>query len=52
MTFEIKYILYYKKKNVTKFQKVNAIDKTHALKIFKLWVYEKFKKARWIEIKE
>lgn len=48
MTFEIKYIRYYKNKNVTDFQKVNAIDKTHALKIFKKWAYKKFKAAKSI----
>lgn len=51
MTFNFKYIVHYKKKNVTFFQDVNGIDKTHALKVLKNWLKTKYKGARWVDIK-
>ncbi len=47
---EITYRIFYKKSNKTKFKPVQAIDKTHALKLFWPWVNKKFKNAKRIEI--
>lgn len=47
---EITYRLFYKKSNTTKYQKVHAIDKTHALRLFWPWVKQSFKSAKRIEI--
>ena len=51
MIFEIDYVLHYRNRNVTRFQKVNALDKTHALKIFYSWAKAKFKGAKFIQVK-
>ncbi len=51
MIYTIDYILHYPKQKITKYQKVKAIDRTHAMKIFKNWVYKTYKKAKWVEIK-
>ena len=50
MIVEIKYIRHYRNKNITALKKVSAIDKTHALSVFKSWVFNKYKKALRIEI--
>lgn len=51
MNYEINYILHYSRQKIAKYQKVKAIDRTHAMSIFKQWVYKTYKKVRWVEVR-